>query len=44
MAVEYIPKNQLRNHTDGVEESYLHSSFQIHLNTSCSRLEERQIP
>jgi hypothetical protein len=34
MAVEYLPKDQLRNHTNIVWKAYLHSSFQIHLNTS----------
>jgi hypothetical protein len=33
-------EGQLCNHTDGIEEAYLHSSFQIHLNTPCSRLKE----
>jgi hypothetical protein len=43
-AVECLPKDQFRNHTDGVEEAYLHSSFQIHLDTLCSGLEEPQVP
>jgi hypothetical protein len=40
MVVEYFPKDKLCNHTDDVEEAYLHFFFQINLNTSCSGLEE----
>jgi hypothetical protein len=38
--VEYLSEDQLHNHMDGVEEAYHHSSFQTHLNTPCSGLEE----
>jgi hypothetical protein len=39
-AVECFFEDQLHNHMDGVEEAYLHFSFQIHLNTPCSKSEE----
>jgi hypothetical protein len=42
--VEYLPKDQLYNHIDGVEEVNLRSSFQIHLNNPCNGLEEPQVP
>jgi hypothetical protein len=40
MVVEYLPKDQLHNHMDVVEEINLHSSSQIHLDILCSGLEE----
>jgi hypothetical protein len=44
MAVVYFPEDQLRNHTDGVEEASLYFFSQIYLDTPCSRLEEPQVP
>jgi hypothetical protein len=38
MVVGYLPEDQLRNHTDGVEKAYQHSSFQTHLDTPCNRV------
>jgi hypothetical protein len=44
MVVGYLPEDQLCNYTDGVENVNPHSSFQIHLDTPCSRLEEFEVP
>jgi hypothetical protein len=38
--VEYIPRDQLRNHTDGVEEANLDSFFQTHLDIPYIGLKE----
>jgi hypothetical protein len=43
MAIGYLIEDQLCNHTDGVEEAYLHSSFQIYLNIPSNGLEEPQV-
>jgi hypothetical protein len=43
MVVAYLPKDQLRNYTDGVEEENLYFSSQIYIDTPCSGLEESQV-
>jgi hypothetical protein len=42
--VEYLLEDQLRNHTDGVEEVNHHSSSQIHLDIPYSEVGELQVP
>ena len=39
MVVEYLLVSQYNNHMDGVEEAYLHSFSQIHLDILCTELD-----
>ena len=36
--VEYLLVGQYYNHMDGIEEAYLHSFSQIHLDSLCTKL------